>query len=186
MASTPTIRAIETRYAGCRFRSRLEARWAVFFDHLGIEWEYEPQGFIVNGQPYLPDFLLTSCATWIEVKGDAARLDVTLLRSAAAILPRPAPQGGELGPALMLLGTIPRPLLNAYWGDFGWTAFDDSGDWYPYGFANYSKNGRPWALSNFESESREWLVPVVDHLERGCPAAYAAARSARFEHGAIA
>jgi hypothetical protein len=24
-----TIAALETRYAGCRFRSRLEARWAV-------------------------------------------------------------------------------------------------------------------------------------------------------------
>ncbi len=36
------IQAIETRYKGYRFRSRLEARWAVFFDHLKIEWEYEP------------------------------------------------------------------------------------------------------------------------------------------------
>jgi hypothetical protein len=31
------MKAIETRYAGCLFRSRLEARWAVLFDHLGIE-----------------------------------------------------------------------------------------------------------------------------------------------------
>lgn len=38
------IKPIETRYAGCRFRSRLEARWAVFFDALKIEWEYEPEG----------------------------------------------------------------------------------------------------------------------------------------------
>lgn len=34
--SDSTIKAIETSYAGCRFRSRLEARWAVFFDTLGI------------------------------------------------------------------------------------------------------------------------------------------------------
>lgn len=33
-----TIKAIETRYAGCR-RSRLEARWAVVFDTLGFAWE---------------------------------------------------------------------------------------------------------------------------------------------------
>lgn len=32
------ITPIQTRYAGCLFRSRLEARWAVFFDHLGIRW----------------------------------------------------------------------------------------------------------------------------------------------------
>ena len=42
---TTTIRAIETRYNGYRFRSRLEARWAVFFDTLGIRYEYEPEGF---------------------------------------------------------------------------------------------------------------------------------------------
>ncbi len=39
------VRAIETKYKGCRFRSRLEARWAVFFDALGIKWWYEPEGF---------------------------------------------------------------------------------------------------------------------------------------------
>ena len=32
-----TIAAIETEYCGYRFRSRLEARWAVFLDALGIE-----------------------------------------------------------------------------------------------------------------------------------------------------
>ena len=36
------IRAIETSYDGYRFRSRLEARWAVFFNEAGIEYQYEP------------------------------------------------------------------------------------------------------------------------------------------------
>jgi hypothetical protein len=53
-----TIRAIETRYKVYRFRSRLEAMWAVFFEQLGIEWEYEPEGYFVDGRPYLPDFVL--------------------------------------------------------------------------------------------------------------------------------
>jgi hypothetical protein len=52
------MKAIETRYAGCLFRLRLEARWAVFFDHLGIEWEHEPQGYVIDDRPYLPDFRL--------------------------------------------------------------------------------------------------------------------------------
>ena len=52
------IKAIETRYKGYRFRSRLEARWAVFFDALGIKWEYEPEGFDFDGERYLPDFFL--------------------------------------------------------------------------------------------------------------------------------
>jgi hypothetical protein len=30
----------------------------VFFEHLGLEWEYEPQGYVVNNRPYLPDFRL--------------------------------------------------------------------------------------------------------------------------------
>lgn len=51
------IRAIQTTYKGYRFRSRLEARWAVFFDTLGIRWEYEPEGFeLPDGRRYLPDF----------------------------------------------------------------------------------------------------------------------------------
>lgn len=63
------IKAIETRYAGCRFRSRLEARWAVFFDALGIEWNYEQQGFETQHGWYLPDFWLPEAEAWIEVKG---------------------------------------------------------------------------------------------------------------------
>jgi len=39
------VRPIETKYKGYRFRSRLEARWAVFFDTLGLKWWYEPEGF---------------------------------------------------------------------------------------------------------------------------------------------
>jgi len=61
---------IETRYKGYRFRSRLEARWAVFFDALQICYRYEPEGFDLNGLWYLPDFYLPSeqPGSWIEVK----------------------------------------------------------------------------------------------------------------------
>lgn len=53
------IKAIETIYRGYRFRSRLEARWAVFFDGMGIEYEYEPEGFDLGSAGwYLPDFWL--------------------------------------------------------------------------------------------------------------------------------
>ena len=52
------VRPIETRYAGCRFRSRLEARWAVFLDTVGVRWEYEAEGYDTPAGPYLPDFLL--------------------------------------------------------------------------------------------------------------------------------
>lgn len=71
-----TINPIETRYAGCRFRSRLEARWAVLLDTLGVRWDYEPEGYALNGGAYLPDFRLPEvCASggtgvWFEVKPD--------------------------------------------------------------------------------------------------------------------
>ena len=82
-----TIKPIETIYNGYRFRSRLEARWAVFFDALGIPYEYEPEGFdLGEGQYYLPDFRLKCYGTretmykrpfdlWVEVKGRMSRED---------------------------------------------------------------------------------------------------------------
>jgi hypothetical protein len=65
------MKPIETRYQGCRFRSRLEARWAVFFDALKIEWQYEAEGFVLeDGTRYLPDFFLPKFdqGLWVEVK----------------------------------------------------------------------------------------------------------------------
>jgi hypothetical protein len=65
------IKAIETQYNGYHFRSRLEARWAVFFDTLGVRWEYEKEGYeLETGERYLPDFWLPDERIWIEVKGD--------------------------------------------------------------------------------------------------------------------
>jgi hypothetical protein len=52
------VKAIQTRYRGCKFRSRLEARYAVFFDALGIKWEYELEGYSLPSGAYLPDFWL--------------------------------------------------------------------------------------------------------------------------------
>ena len=72
------MQAIETSYKGYKFRSRLEARWAVFFDRLGVAWEYEPEGFVLEGGVhYLPDFRIRTkegVNFWYEVKpvgGDA-------------------------------------------------------------------------------------------------------------------
>lgn len=48
------MNAIPTRYNGINFRSRLEAKWARFFDLIGWKWDYEPLDF--NG--YIPDFYL--------------------------------------------------------------------------------------------------------------------------------
>ncbi len=73
------IPAIETYYNGFRFRSRLEARWAVFFDCMGVKYEYEPEKFQCGDVKYIPDFFLPELGrnkqsaavegTFFEVKG---------------------------------------------------------------------------------------------------------------------
>jgi hypothetical protein len=66
------LKAIETKYNGYRFRSRLEARWAVFLDEMGIKYEYEKEGFDLGELGfYLPDFWLPEHNLWLEVKGAA-------------------------------------------------------------------------------------------------------------------
>ena len=65
----PDIKPLETFYKGYRFRSRLEARWAVFFDAAGIRYEYEPQGYkLSDGTCYLPDFFLPEFKAYVEIK----------------------------------------------------------------------------------------------------------------------
>lgn len=71
-----TIKSIPTTYAGVNFRSRLEARWAAFFDLCGWRWDYEP--FDLDG--WAPDFMLKGkVKALVEVKpidfaGDDKRL----------------------------------------------------------------------------------------------------------------
>jgi len=59
-----SIAAFPTEYKGRMYRSRLEARWAAFFDRLGIAAEYEP--FDLGA--WSPDFLLTDLNTLVEIK----------------------------------------------------------------------------------------------------------------------
>lgn len=65
---TAPIRAITTHYNGFRFRSRLEARWALFMDKMGVKYEYEPEGFKLDGLFYLPDFYLPLQDCFFEIK----------------------------------------------------------------------------------------------------------------------
>lgn len=115
-----TIKAIETRYAGCHFRSRLEARWAVFFDTMGIEWQYEPERFGLGQtmeeeqrciqRSYLPDFYLPKSETWVEVKGSAEALDLNYLLQFCDYGYGLPGLNGSQGTArgLLLLGPVPR------------------------------------------------------------------------------
>jgi hypothetical protein len=61
----PMLKAIPTMYGGVQFRSRLEARWAAFFDLAGWRWQYEP----IDLDGWIPDFRLCgSVPALCEVK----------------------------------------------------------------------------------------------------------------------
>jgi hypothetical protein len=176
-----TATVLPQRYSGVRFRSTLEARWAIFFDHAGIGWEYEPEGFIVDGRPYRPDFLL-DCGTWAEVKGDPERLDLDLMYAAAAELPgRPEKwaqewrDGHGLTPKLLILGSIPEIPPTA--GDLGWLGLEHYPDWHAprvgyWGFGAYRHARRPADLGMIwpEAHDRLWNDLVNAALAEDEPA----------------
>lgn len=95
------IKAIETHYAGCRFRSRLEARWAVAFDHMGLRWEYEAQGYELPSGRYLPDFVIQGVHQpfFVEIKGPMP--DAHEFQVASEI-------NLHVGPLVIFQGDLPR------------------------------------------------------------------------------
>ena len=64
-------RRTTARFKGKTFRSHTECRWAMFFEYLGLDWDYESQGFANEDEAYLPDFTVKAALglLWVEVKG---------------------------------------------------------------------------------------------------------------------
>lgn len=188
------MKAIETEYKGYRFRSRLEARWAVFFDACGVKWEYEPEGFdLGDGIYYLPDFLLhdvlychgiaenrTLDKLWVEVKGDITEKDVEKISKFANVCYNGG-YGGKVDNSIIVLSKIPEgnntcDLLDSVIGnsfDFSFGAID--GDWY--GAFPCINNEGHFKLAGETSSYR------FDVDEKATVKAYKLARQARFEHG---
>ncbi len=98
------VKPIETLYNGVTFRSRLEARWAVFFDMWGIEWQYEPEGFETAAGRWVPDFFLPQVSMMVEVKPTVAAVDQRVIARASAYL-----TALDSHPVLILPGQ-PRPI----------------------------------------------------------------------------
>jgi len=112
------IAAIPTEYMGTLFRSRLEARWAVFFDFMGIKWQYEPQCFEKEYEQvikYLPDFYLPQFDCWAEVKGTQNNLNADWDSKMKHILDyHPSPIYNSVGSekGFIVLGSL--PVYNKY------------------------------------------------------------------------
>ena len=186
-----SVKAIETRYAGCHFRSRLEARWAVFFDHLKIKWEYETQGWTfthpTDGREftYLPDFWLPELATWVEVKGGQFgeispqdEIKCTIFAMARWVegerfrllwgIPR-RPGENLSFPFPKELATVPCVVFSSVPPDI------------VNGKVNAAGPVIPGDLSGIPSWVRAGWLPATGYA--AITAAFTAARSARFEHG---
>lgn len=110
-SSTVSGKAIETRYKGYRFRSRLEARWAVFFDAMNLEWTYEQEGFDLGDAGwYLPDFKLVTWGTWIEIKPTMPTED-ELAKFFALVESQNSTEGNVKRQHAMIVGTPGLPGL---------------------------------------------------------------------------
>lgn len=112
------LRPIPTEYRGVTYRSRLEARWAVFFDQLRIEHAYEYEGFQLESGWYLPDFWLPELNTWLEIKPSEPPCDGSEMQKCYELVQSPA--RGLV--ALAYEGFAfrdPEPNIIAWWADDG-------------------------------------------------------------------
>ncbi len=161
------IKAIETQYKGYRFRSRLEARWAVYLDSLNIKWEYEKEGYnLEDGTPYLPDFWLPEVEMWAEVKGTLFTEEEL---EKAILLHR------GLGFPVLLLEGVPK--CGVYLATT--EGVKTKGGMDEYVLTNYHNYPK--------SEGRFYSMPSDEDFECGMfndtEVATNKAKSARFEHG---
>lgn len=221
------IAPLETRYAGYRFRSRIEARWAVFFTRIGLDWEYEQQGYEVRSQArisahpngavdawpaarqppghiekpqqrtlYLPDLYLPALGLRIEVKPSTPHLiDPEGVK-------RWQRYAGELAlnsdreRTAMFVGPIPDP-----------DTVDEMGpprpyEWYEQKIVMLGDWHTAWCACPSGDHFDIQFQARGGRITCGCPRilgdgyrtgndprllnAYAAARTARFEHGEAA
>lgn len=194
------IQAIETRYKGYRFRSRLEARWAVFFDALDIRWVYEHEGFEIKSHHgktewYLPDFHLLDIDLYVEIKpeGTPKGIEKTMAATAhgglsvlflwgsdfemyAGHLMLPTDRDGVFK-AIQYLQWSTCPVCNAA-GLF--TMCGDGGDRKdyepPHRFYCLNRSCVGYKSPLTIKTQVEWITPRIRE-------AIATARAARFEHG---
>lgn len=177
------MKAIETRYKGYRFRSRLEARWAVFFDSLGIQWEYEPEGFeFDDGTRYLPDFLLKNMKHEVSY-GDKRFFDVYVEIKAAGTKEEDWTKAKKLSNdhlVLLLAGTPSLTRVDSLCGPSECEKFDG---WH--GFNSPPATEKASAFVVFFSNNELCISDVVDRKNppRFLVEAVEASRSSRFEFG---
>jgi len=95
-----SITAIPTTYANGHYRSRLEARWAAFFDLVGLPYIYEP----IDAGGYIPDFLIPGAnPLYVEV-GPVSTLEEYQEKATKGLL---ALARGDMNGDLLVVGVDP-------------------------------------------------------------------------------
>lgn len=159
------VKAIETTYAGHRYRSRCEARWAIFLDVLNIAFNYELEGFELESDYYLPDFYLPQVKSYAEVKP-------------GTFSPKETEKCHQLAdftgcPVLMLDGP---PAAKSYYAAL--PSEDEAA--VVQEEALFMLTNRKGCISN---EGRLYTASPSDPVFEDTEHAVAVAKSARFEHG---
>lgn len=67
MSTSMRANVVDTIFDGHKFRSRLEARWAVFFKALGVKYEYEKETYSVPAGAFLPTFWLSVEDCFVQI-----------------------------------------------------------------------------------------------------------------------
>ncbi len=119
------FKAHPTRYKGRQYRSRLEARWAAWFDLMGWSVEYEP--FDLSG--WVPDFLIrgNGVQVLVEVKPIEAFTEADEARQKMERAVRAEWDGPY---QLMILGhSWPVSSCFAGFPSFGWLAEGSHHTW---------------------------------------------------------
>jgi len=185
--STSRIKPIETEYKGYRFRSRLEARWAVFFDTIDLKYEYETEGYDILGEWYLPDFWFPQLKIHCEIKPNSENIDHSLYKQFR----------DTISPILLVEGS-PWD-YNATW--FGFDVTDSSGGSSEFNAAIGCPGGTfghiiledtgdreflltDWVAAPYTINCRKGMIADINRNKYfGCPYAILKAKRARFEHG---
>lgn len=159
--SKPQYKAIETEYDGYLFRSRLEARWAVFFDAMGIEFDYEPEGFEFDGTRYLPDFYLPKFGVYVEIKPND-RSVVQYIGDGNRWERKCAKFRDCVGKAILIC--YGDPAENTFQYLFAWDTTDSSGGLYDDRATFKERDGKTYLVTVDTRDSRD--VYVTEDFER--------------------
>lgn len=150
----------------------------MFFNALGLRYEYEKEGYALHCGWYLPDFFLPDLKFWLEVKGidptgdeicaAGFLLDATGYPSVIAVgAPQRSPQ------------LIPLP-----WPMTGDEADRGSGDFFPaFWFCDAHRDGVRTVAATSEDRGTLFVGGRSLITKTTVASAIEAARSARFERG---